>query len=79
METNPVALAARAPRRARRITAGRLTGQKPEDSPPMIGRVPGRPNCLVAFGYGGNGITFSAVAVSLRTRARLFLVKCELP
>jgi glycine/D-amino acid oxidase-like deaminating enzyme len=33
-----------------------------EDSLPMIGRVPGKPNCLAAFGYGGNGITFSAIA-----------------
>ena len=36
-----------------------------EDSLPMIGRVPGRPNCLAAFGYGGNGITFSALAAQL--------------
>jgi glycine/D-amino acid oxidase-like deaminating enzyme len=36
-----------------------------EDSLPMIGRVPGRPKCLVAFGYGGNGITFSALAAQL--------------
>jgi glycine/D-amino acid oxidase-like deaminating enzyme len=33
-----------------------------EDSLPMIGPVPGRPNCYAAFGYGGNGITFSALA-----------------
>ena len=36
-----------------------------DDSPPMIGRVPGRPHCLAAFGYGGNGITFSALAADL--------------
>ncbi|MDP3492727.1 MAG: FAD-binding oxidoreductase [Hyphomonadaceae bacterium] len=36
-----------------------------EDSLPMIGRVPGRANCLVAYGYGGNGITFSAMAAQL--------------
>ena len=36
-----------------------------EDSLPMIGQVPGRPNCLAAFGYGGNGITFSAMAADL--------------
>lgn len=35
------------------------------DSLPMIGRVPGHPNCLAAFGYGGNGITFSALAARL--------------
>ncbi|MDZ4761450.1 MAG: FAD-binding oxidoreductase [Alphaproteobacteria bacterium] len=35
------------------------------DSLPMIGRVPGRPNCLAAFGYGGNGITFSAIAADM--------------
>jgi glycine/D-amino acid oxidase-like deaminating enzyme len=32
------------------------------DSLPMIGPVPGKPNCMAAFGYGGNGITFSAIA-----------------
>lgn len=36
-----------------------------DDSLPMIGQVPGRPNCLAAFGYGGNGITFSAMAADL--------------
>ncbi len=36
-----------------------------EDSLPLIGRVPGRPNCFAAFGYGGNGITFSALAAEL--------------
>ena len=36
-----------------------------EDSLPLIGRVPGRPNCFAAFGYGGNGITFSALAADL--------------
>ena len=36
-----------------------------EDSLPMIGRVPNKPNCLVAYGYGGNGITFSAMAAEL--------------
>lgn len=33
-----------------------------EDSLPLIGRVTGQGNCLAAFGYGGNGITFSAIA-----------------
>ena len=32
------------------------------DSLPMIGRVPGRPRMLGAYGYGGNGITFSFLA-----------------
>ena len=36
-----------------------------DDSLPMIGRVPGRANCLAAYGYGGNGITFSALAAEL--------------
>lgn len=36
-----------------------------DDSLPMIGAVPGRANCLVAYGYGGNGITFSALAADL--------------
>lgn len=36
-----------------------------DDSLPLIGRVPGRQSCLAAFGYGGNGITFSAMAADL--------------
>ncbi|MEQ1782923.1 MAG: FAD-dependent oxidoreductase [Hyphomonadaceae bacterium] len=36
-----------------------------DDSLPFIGRVPGRPWCLAAYGYGGNGITFSALAAEL--------------
>lgn len=36
-----------------------------DDSLPMIGRVPGRQNSLAAFGYGGNGITFSAIAADM--------------
>lgn len=36
-----------------------------DDSLPMIGAVPGRANCFVAYGYGGNGITFSALAADL--------------
>lgn len=36
-----------------------------EDSLPLIGAVPSRPDCLAAFGYGGNGITFSAMAADI--------------
>ncbi|MEQ1609483.1 MAG: FAD-binding oxidoreductase [Hyphomonadaceae bacterium] len=36
-----------------------------DESRPMIGQVLGRPNCLAAVGYGGNGITFSAMAADL--------------
>ncbi|RYG32271.1 MAG: FAD-binding oxidoreductase, partial [Burkholderiales bacterium] len=36
-----------------------------EDSLPMIGWVPGTPRTLAAYGYGGNGITFSALAADL--------------
>ena len=36
-----------------------------DDGLPLIGPVPGRPRCLAAFGYGGNGITFSALAAEL--------------
>lgn len=36
-----------------------------DDALPMIGPVPGRAHCLAAFGYGGNGITFSALAADL--------------
>jgi glycine/D-amino acid oxidase-like deaminating enzyme len=33
-----------------------------EDGLPLIGPVPGSPHCHAAFGYGGNGITSSAIA-----------------
>jgi glycine/D-amino acid oxidase-like deaminating enzyme len=36
-----------------------------EDSLPFIGPVPGKQDCLAAYGYGGNGITFSALAAEL--------------
>lgn len=36
-----------------------------DDSLPLIGPVPGRPHCLAAYGYGGNGITFSALAAEM--------------
>lgn len=36
-----------------------------EDGLPLIGPVPGHPRCYAAFGYGGNGITFSAMAAEL--------------
>lgn len=36
-----------------------------QDGLPLIGRVPGKPNAYAAFGYGGNGITFSAMAAGL--------------
>jgi glycine/D-amino acid oxidase-like deaminating enzyme len=32
------------------------------DGLPLIGSVPGRPNMFAAYGYGGNGITFSYMA-----------------
>jgi len=32
---------------------------------PLIGPVPGHPNVHAAFGYGGNGITSSAIAARL--------------
>jgi glycine/D-amino acid oxidase-like deaminating enzyme len=32
------------------------------DGLPLIGRVPGQPRLLAAYGYGGNGITFSFMA-----------------
>lgn len=35
---------------------------KTADSLPIIGPVPGRPRMLGAYGYGGNGITFSFLA-----------------
>ncbi len=36
-----------------------------EDSLPLIGPAPGYPRCLAAFGYGGNGITYSAFAAEM--------------
>ena len=36
-----------------------------DDGLPLIGRVPGRPRMFAAFGYGGNGITFSAMAAAM--------------
>lgn len=35
------------------------------DGLPLIGRVPGHKNILAAYGYGGNGITFSYLAAHL--------------
>lgn len=35
------------------------------DGLPLIGRVPGQPRMLAAYGYGGNGITFSFMASRL--------------
>jgi glycine/D-amino acid oxidase-like deaminating enzyme len=39
-----------------------------KDGLPLIGRVPGQPNAFAAFGYGGNGITFSAMAAGIIDR-----------
>lgn len=36
-----------------------------DDGLPLIGRLPGCKNILAAFGYGGNGITFSFLAAEL--------------
>lgn len=38
------------------------------DSLPLIGPVPGVPHVFAAYGYGGNGITFSALAAELLFR-----------
>lgn len=38
------------------------------DGLPLIGAVPGMPRCFAAFGYGGNGITFSAIAADMIER-----------
>jgi glycine/D-amino acid oxidase-like deaminating enzyme len=35
------------------------------DGLPLIGRVPGRPGICAAYGYGGNGITFSYLAAQM--------------
>lgn len=39
-----------------------------DDGLPLIGPVPGQPRCYGAFGYGGNGITFSAMAADIVAR-----------
>jgi glycine/D-amino acid oxidase-like deaminating enzyme len=36
-----------------------------DDGLPLIGRVPGHPGILAAYGYGGNGITFSYLAAQM--------------
>jgi glycine/D-amino acid oxidase-like deaminating enzyme len=38
---------------------------KSETGTPSIGRIPKMPNCYAALGYGGNGITYSAIAGQL--------------
>lgn len=35
---------------------------------PLIGQIPRHPNCYAVLGFGGNGITFSAVAAQLLQR-----------
>ncbi|MFD1703967.1 FAD-dependent oxidoreductase [Methylopila henanensis] len=40
---------------------------------PSIGCVPGFKRCFAVMGYGGNGVTFSAVAAQLVQRAVLGL------
>jgi glycine/D-amino acid oxidase-like deaminating enzyme len=35
------------------------------DGLPLIGKLPGRKNMFAAYGYGGNGITFSYLAAKL--------------
>jgi glycine/D-amino acid oxidase-like deaminating enzyme len=44
-----------------------------EDGLPLIGRVPGAPRILAAYGYGGNGITYSFMA----SRILGALIDCE--
>jgi glycine/D-amino acid oxidase-like deaminating enzyme len=29
---------------------------------PIVGRIPGKPNCWIALGYEGNGITYAQIA-----------------
>jgi len=36
-----------------------------DDGLPLIGRVPACANCYAAYGYGGNGITFSVLAADM--------------
>jgi glycine/D-amino acid oxidase-like deaminating enzyme len=39
------------------------------DGLPLIGRLPAHPRVFAAFGYGGNGISFSAIAAEMITSA----------
>jgi glycine/D-amino acid oxidase-like deaminating enzyme len=39
-----------------------------DDGLPLIGKVPGKPRILAAYGYGGNGITFSFLASRIVSR-----------
>lgn len=39
-----------------------------DDGLPLIGRLPGKPRILAAYGYGGNGITFSFLASRILSR-----------
>jgi glycine/D-amino acid oxidase-like deaminating enzyme len=39
-----------------------------DDGLPLIGKVPGKPRILAAYGYGGNGITFSFLASRILSR-----------
>jgi glycine/D-amino acid oxidase-like deaminating enzyme len=39
-----------------------------DDGLPLIGRIPGHPRILGAYGYGGNGITFSFLASRILSR-----------
>lgn len=41
---------------------------KTTDGLPLIGHVPGQPNLYGAYGYGGNGITFSYLAAAIISR-----------
>jgi glycine/D-amino acid oxidase-like deaminating enzyme len=36
---------------------------------PTIGAIPALPRCFAVLGYGGNGITFSALAAQLIAKA----------
>ncbi|WP_137181062.1 FAD-binding oxidoreductase [Roseomonas sp. AR75] len=40
---------------------------------PAIGRVPGAPSCYAVMGFGGNGITFAAIAAQMMQRMVLGL------
>ena len=42
-----------------------------EDGLPLIGPIPGAPRTFAAYGYGGNGITFSVLAAELLFRQLL--------
>jgi glycine/D-amino acid oxidase-like deaminating enzyme len=50
---------------ARSVKTWAGTFGESENGLPSIGAVPDMPNCYAVLGYGGNGITFGAIAAQI--------------